>query len=275
MSFFFEEDAFGPAGELTRPVSASINKIGHALHDLDPTFRAASRSDKVRGVLRSLRYVRPVPMQSMIIFKQPRIGGEVVAHQDATFLHTTPRDTVCGLWMALEDATMENGCLLALPGSHRHGVAKRFVREKRENGAGDDPAGDPAGDSAAGAAAPRPEADSVGVTFVPDSETPAAPGPEEWAAQEAAFVPVPVKAGTLVVLHGYNAHKSFPNASGASRVAYAMHVIEGGDGVTWDPANWLQRDETKVPLEPLYDDDEGGATTKPAPGPAAQPTVCA
>ncbi len=47
--------------------------------------------------------------------QQPRIGGQVSVHQDATFLYTDP-PTVIGLWVALEDATKENGCLWSLPG---------------------------------------------------------------------------------------------------------------------------------------------------------------
>ena len=40
----------------------------------------------------------------MYIFKQPKIGGEVVCHQDSTFLYTKP-ESVVGFWVALEDAT--------------------------------------------------------------------------------------------------------------------------------------------------------------------------
>ena len=47
--------------------------------------------------------------------QQPKIGGEVAVHQDSTFLYTDP-PTVVGLWLALEDATKENGCLWHLPG---------------------------------------------------------------------------------------------------------------------------------------------------------------
>lgn len=50
--------------------------------------------------------------------QQPGIGGEVVPHQDNTFLYTEPT-TCVGLWLALEDATKENGCLWALPASHK------------------------------------------------------------------------------------------------------------------------------------------------------------
>ena len=47
-------------------------------------------------------------LQSMYIFKQPRIGGVVKAHQDSTFIHTAP-DTTTGFWIALEDCTKDNG----------------------------------------------------------------------------------------------------------------------------------------------------------------------
>jgi phytanoyl-CoA hydroxylase len=51
------------------------------------------------------------------MLQQPRIGGEVAIHQDSTFLYTDP-PTVVGLWIALEDATKENGCLWTIPGEH-------------------------------------------------------------------------------------------------------------------------------------------------------------
>lgn len=63
----------------------------------------------------------------MYIFKNPHIGGDVQCHQDATFLHTDPVSVV-GLWFALEDATIENGCMWALPGGHRGPLRKRFAR---------------------------------------------------------------------------------------------------------------------------------------------------
>lgn len=59
--------------------------------------------------------------------QQPKIGGEVQPHQDSSFLYTDP-PSVVGLWWALEDATLENGCLWSLPGSHASGVARRFFK---------------------------------------------------------------------------------------------------------------------------------------------------
>lgn len=214
VSFFFEEGAFNDAGELTVPKTLAVNKIGHAMHDLTPAFRVWTRDNpKIAAVLRSLGYKRPLPVQSMFITKQPGIGGEVVPHQDSTFLRTDP-PSVTGLWLALEDATLENGCLWALPGSHKAGVHRRFIR-----------------------------APDGSVSF--EGELP------EY--NEVDFEPVEVSAGTLVLLHGANLHMSKENKSGKSRHAFTVHCVEGAPGTEYLKENWLQR-EPGMPFEPLYDD---------------------
>src|SRR3954469_19783993 len=116
--FFFEEHAFDKDGALRHPVSRSINKIGHALHELDPVFAQFSNGPDTAQLVHDLEVREPLLVQSMYIFKQPGIGGEVTCHQDSTFLLTVP-PSIVGLWFALEDATKENGCLWALPGGHR------------------------------------------------------------------------------------------------------------------------------------------------------------
>lgn len=185
VSFFFEEKAFGEDGNLKQPKQLSINKVGHALHELDPVFKAFSSSDKVCGMLSSLGYRRPIIIQSMYIFKQPGIGGEVVPHQDNSFLYTEP-PTCTGLWWAIEDATITNGCLWAIPGSHKNGLVRRFIR-----GEG-------------------------GVSFDRPSPT----------YDKKDFVAIEVKAGSLVLLHGDLIHQSFENQSSKSRHAYSIHVVD-------------------------------------------------
>ncbi len=70
----------------------------------------------------------------MYIFKQAHVGGEVGAHQDGTFLFTEPQ-TCVGFWWALDDYTTSNGCLWAVPGSHKFGVKRRYRRRDGvENG---------------------------------------------------------------------------------------------------------------------------------------------
>ncbi|KAI3767537.1 hypothetical protein L2E82_17735 [Cichorium intybus] len=93
ISFFFEGKPFDDDGKLKQPKQLSINKVGHALHDHDPVFKKVSCSDKMSGILHSLGYKRPVIIQSMYIFKQAGIGGEVVPHQENSFLYTVYRTT--------------------------------------------------------------------------------------------------------------------------------------------------------------------------------------
>src|SRR5690349_2517940 len=125
--FFFEEEAFLPDGSLRQSKEQSINKIGHALHDLDPLFNRFSRSNSIAELVTNLGIEKPLLVQSMYIFKQPNIGGEVTCHQDSTFLYTNP-PSVVGFWFALEDTTLENGCLWAIPGGHKLGLKSRFLR---------------------------------------------------------------------------------------------------------------------------------------------------
>jgi len=87
---FFEEEAFDAAGQLRQAKALSINKIGHALHDRDPVFDAFSHGPALASVAAGLGLAQPQLWQSMYIFKQPGIGGEVGWHQDATFFETMP-----------------------------------------------------------------------------------------------------------------------------------------------------------------------------------------
>lgn len=198
---FFEEEAFDAAGQLRQPKALSINKIGHALHDLDPVFDAFSHGPALAGVAAGLGLGRPQLWQSMYIFKQPGIGGEVDWHQDATFFDTTPT-SVTTFWFALEDATLDNGCLWTQAGGHRGPLRQRFVRQ---------------GDAV--------RMDTLDAT----------PWPCGAQAQ-----PLEVLAGTLVVFHGLLPHYSAPNRSPSSRHAYTLHVTDGL--ATYSTSNWLQRD---------------------------------
>ena len=104
--YFYEKNAFDKNGELVVDKSVCLNKLGHSLHWLNTTFKRNTFSSKVKQMVKHLGFVEPVVVQSMYIFKNPGIGGEVVAHQDATYLHATPDPKVIGLWFALEDATV-------------------------------------------------------------------------------------------------------------------------------------------------------------------------
>jgi len=198
--FFFEENAFNDDGTLKYEKERSINKIGHALHDLDPVFERFSRSAKVKELAEALGLDQPLLVQSMYIFKQPNIGGEVTCHQDSTFLYTEPTE-ILGLWFALEDATIDNGCLWAIPGGHERGLKSRWKRS--QNG---------------------------GMEFEIYDEAP-------WPENE--LVPLEVSKGSLILLDGLLPHCSFENRSPRSRHAYTLHLIHSEAKYSAD--NWLQR----------------------------------
>lgn len=201
ISCFFEEEAFDQQGNLRQAKSLSINKIGHAMHDLDPVFDQFSRGAALAKVAQQLGLQQPQIYQSMYIFKQPGIGGEVRWHQDATYFETDPV-SVTTFWFALEDATLENGCLWAQPGGHRTPMRERFIRE----------------------------GDQVRVEKLDNL-----PWPDDTTA-----VPLEVKAGSLVCFHGLLPHYSAPNRSAISRHAYTLHVTDGV--TAYSPLNWIQRD---------------------------------
>ncbi|CZR60463.1 related to peroxisomal phytanoyl-CoA hydroxylase [Phialocephala subalpina] len=218
--FFFEEDAFDTQGNLTKPKSLAINKIGHYLHALSPPFAALLNPSSIHSpstIARSLGFRQPQCLQSMVICKQPEIGGAVPPHQDSTFLYTDPPSAV-GFWYALEDATVENGCLSFLPGSHKTAeVGKRFVRKSVGGG--------------------TEFIDNSGARFPPGKEYEKVEGGEE-----AEYVLGEVKAGTLVLIHGNLLHKSEKNTSQKGRIIYTFHCIEG-NGAVYDERNWLQPPE--------------------------------
>jgi len=178
----------------------ALNKMGHALHDLDPVFDRFSRTADLASLVAELGVADPLLLQSMVIFKPPRIGGEVVCHCDHSFLWTDPQ-TVIGLWFALDDATVANGCMWAIPGGHVGGARTRF----RLDGSG-------------------------GTTTDILDPTPYNHGD---------LVPMEAEAGTLIAFHGCLPHWSGANTSHRPRLAYTLHVIDGMAHYRAD--NWLQR----------------------------------
>ena len=129
--FFFEEKAQLNESNLKKNKQYIVNKIGHALHDLDDKFIKFSKNDDLNEIAKAIGFQDPLLLQSMYIFKQPKIGGEVVCHQDSTFLITEPESTV-GFWFALQDATKENGCLQVASGGHKGPLRKLFKRENNK-----------------------------------------------------------------------------------------------------------------------------------------------
>nr|XP_023401070.1 phytanoyl-CoA dioxygenase domain-containing protein 1 [Loxodonta africana] len=122
--FFFEKGVFDKEGNFLVPPEKSINKIGHALHALDPVFRCVTHSPKVQALARSLGLQMPVVVQSMYIFKvsslspqtsQPHFGGEA---QPLTLEQAAEAEQL-GMGMGIDEGTQiclrEEGPCLFLP----------------------------------------------------------------------------------------------------------------------------------------------------------------
>lgn len=84
----------------------------------------AYRHPKIQSVLSSLLGPDSVLFQDMALIKPPFIGSEKPWHQDDAYFAVTPLEMICGVWIALDEATIENGCMHVLPGGHREGPLK-------------------------------------------------------------------------------------------------------------------------------------------------------
>jgi phytanoyl-CoA hydroxylase len=197
---FFEEDAFDEKGSLKQDKSLSINKIGHALHHLVPEFKTFSHSDKIKNIANDLGLQRPQIHQSMYIFKQPKIGGVIRWHQDASYFFSTPLSVVT-FWLAVEDATIQNGCLQVQSSGESIPLKEQFLR--------------------------FPD-DSTELKILHDM-----PWPDDDNAK-----PLEVKKGTLVVFNGLLPHFSAPNLSDESRHAFTLHITCAN--TQYAKENWLQ-----------------------------------
>jgi len=198
--FFLERDAFDESGMLRDSKENCLNKMGHAMHDLDPVFDRFSHGEALAEIAARLGNADPAIIQSMYIFKPPRIGGEVVCHQDSTYIYTEP-ESCLGFWFALEDATVDNGCMYFIPGQHRGPLKQRNYR--------------------------------TGEFGLRTDVLDASPWPEHLKR------PAEAGKGTLVVFDGRAPHMSGPNRSDRSRHAYTLHVIDRR--CDYPAENWLQR----------------------------------
>ena len=164
----------------------AINKIGHSLHEQNKIFQDITYTDGVWQIAQEVGIKNPLVMQSMAILKPPRIGAQVNIHQDSTFLFTEPQ-TLYGFWIPLQDATLTNGCLWGIPGSHKFPL---YCRSKV-------------------------------VDRVPQDEE-----LHEVDYKDEDFVPLEMEKGSLAIFPGRFVHKSNDNLSDKSRYAYTWHLMD-------------------------------------------------
>ena len=248
--FFAESKAMNKNGKLKvefqNKKMLALNKSGHGLHMIEGDFQNYTTSNKIRELVKELGWRDPVVPQSMYIFKQARVGAEVTSHQDSTFLYTTPRQSCLGMWLALDDATLSNGCLWVRPASHREKVRRVFVKNPEHFG-------EESIKNRSNIAKGDMSKTQMIFTQEPGSETidwdgkiPSGDNDNEekemWEILfDAGFVPIECSAGDLLVFPGELDHLSLPNFSEHQRHTFQLHLVEGeGCGIKWSETNWLQ-----------------------------------
>lgn len=167
----------------------------HYPHKLSDLMLATMRHPSIVSALTEVIGDNVKSMQSMLFVKAEGKPGQAW-HQDEMFIPTRDR-SLAAAWIALDDATTENGCLWVLPGSHRRGV----IYPNREH---DDPRYDC---TVASYGFPYAESDAV---------------------------PVEIKAGSVLLFNGYLLHKSLPNTGRHGyRRALVYHYMSAESLLPW------------------------------------------
>jgi ectoine hydroxylase-related dioxygenase (phytanoyl-CoA dioxygenase family) len=172
----------------------------HQPHFVSPVMRRFVAHPMICGILSQITAAH-LPywdgsvkcMQSMLFVKPPEFQGQAW-HQDEIYIPTRDRSLI-GAWIAIDDATQENGCLFVIPGSHRTG----YLYPQRNHGNPDE------------------------FDFAPES----------YGFDESAQVPVEVKAGAVVFFNGYLLHRSFRNRSQIYRRVLVNHYMNAWSLLPW------------------------------------------
>ena len=105
----------------------AIRKIFNFV-DHEPRLNAMATHSGLLDVLEQIVEDTPELFQDMALLKPPRYGSEKPWHQDCAYFNLPEGTTVVGVWVALDEATPENGCLHVIPGSHIEGPMIHFKR---------------------------------------------------------------------------------------------------------------------------------------------------
>ncbi|CAF2041928.1 unnamed protein product [Brassica rapa subsp. trilocularis] len=165
--------------------AAKISFFFEALHELDPLYKEFTYSSKVSSLVSSFGLyqlcIGAIDLTTNLESEAKLCHTKIILM--CTRIHLIPQ--------------LFNGCLWAIPGSHKNGLVRRFVRGEN------------------------------GVTY--DQPSPSY--------EQKDFVPIEMKPGSIIAIHGDLIHQSFENLSPKSRHAYSLHVVES-DGCKWAQDNW-------------------------------------
>lgn len=168
----------------------------HFPHKISPFIKNYLFHEKIVDVLTGIVSPNIKCMQSMLFVKGPGKAGQSW-HQDEYYIPTRDRSLV-GAWIAIDDATIDNGCLWIIPGSHKAGYIEQRVHNVSKEYA---------------------DVDTINVSGIPNEQ----------------LVPVEVKSGTVVFFNGYTFHSSRRNkTTDCFRTALVNHYMSAESMLPWD-----------------------------------------
>jgi hypothetical protein len=190
-----------------------VNRIGHALHAVNQTFKEITFTQEVKDVVKSIGFSKPVVLQSMYLMLE---SSSDQGHQTSTYVIVEPSKLV-SFWAAVTECTEDNGCLEIIPGSHKKGGLKnKFIRN------------------------PNKQEYDAGKRYIYTEGNPQYP--------EEGFVKVPLEAGDVVLIDGFVVHRASPCKVTEPCNTYAFHCYDS-DKADFSEDNWMTYDEnTFLPL---------------------------
>jgi len=168
----------------------------HFPHKISPLIKKFLSHKNITKVLSKIVSPNVKCMQSMLFVKAPGKAGQAW-HQDEYYIPTRDKSLV-GAWIAVDDATVENGCLWLIPGSNKPGYMRKRVDNTSDEYA---------------------DEDTIDVSDYKTNE----------------IIPVEVKSGTVVFFNGYTLHSSLRNkTTDCFRTALVNHYMSAESMLPWD-----------------------------------------
>lgn len=168
----------------------------HFPHKISPVVHDFLKHHRVVDVLTQIISPNVKAIQSMLFVKAPGKAGQAW-HQDEYYIPTRDK-SLTGVWIAIDDACIENGCLWIIPGSNKAGYMMKRVLSNSEEYA---------------------DVDTIDVSDFEDHE----------------IIPVEVKKGAVIFFNGYTLHSSKRNKTeNCFRMALVNHYMSAESMLPWD-----------------------------------------
>lgn len=189
----------------------------HFPHKISPVINDFLSQKQIVDVLQHIVSPNVKCMQSMLFIKGPGKAGQAW-HQDEYFIPTRDKSLV-GAWIAIDDATIDNGCLWIIPRSHRPGYIMPRVPNSNSEYA---------------------DVDTIDVSTYGNDK----------------IVAVEVKSGSVVFFNGYLLHSSLRNKTKDHfRTALVNHYMSAESMLPWDQDGSLAKTEDLRDIVMISGDD--------------------